>query len=192
VAFLWSGIQQTLNVACTSELSQPALAWQCLQPSLPCQCLPSMGHRVCIADGLRIWRYSEVVEANSKGSVLLILDRAVFDVTQWLPEHPGEWVSGWVGQVPASCAAQEAGGVYQCKPSGWYCFLAGQQTESACMKSRRLTHPHFTHVVHNCRRLHHHPTPGMLKMGHIMYGALMHALHSMCDVGVIQPSSPSM
>ena len=38
----------------------------------------------------RRWRtFAEVRRRNAAGERLLILDGAVFDVTRWLPEHPG-------------------------------------------------------------------------------------------------------
>ena len=41
------------------------------------------------AEALRILRFQDVVAANAEGSVWLILDGMVLDVTTWLPEHPG-------------------------------------------------------------------------------------------------------
>jgi len=35
------------------------------------------------------WRFSKVQERNASGEVLILIDGMVFDVTRWLPEHPG-------------------------------------------------------------------------------------------------------
>ena len=34
-------------------------------------------------------RYEDVVAANARGQVWLILDNMVLDIKSWLPEHPG-------------------------------------------------------------------------------------------------------
>ena len=34
-------------------------------------------------------RWSEVIRRNAQGETLLVIDGMVFDVTRWLPEHPG-------------------------------------------------------------------------------------------------------
>ena len=42
-----------------------------------------------VAQGICIHRYEEVVAANARGELWLILDSMVLDVKAWLPEHPG-------------------------------------------------------------------------------------------------------
>lgn len=42
-----------------------------------------------VAQGIRIHRYEEVVAANARGELWLVLDSMVLDVKAWLPEHPG-------------------------------------------------------------------------------------------------------
>lgn len=39
-----------------------------------------------LSDSLRIWRFEEVVVANSQSRCVLILDGMVLDVTRWLPQ----------------------------------------------------------------------------------------------------------
>ncbi|GAX75100.1 hypothetical protein CEUSTIGMA_g2544.t1 [Chlamydomonas eustigma] len=42
-----------------------------------------------VARGVAVRRYQDVVAANSRGGLWLILDSMVLDVKAWLPEHPG-------------------------------------------------------------------------------------------------------
>lgn len=49
-------------------------------------CLDRLGD---FSSRMRLYRWEEIIQNNSKGGVWIVIDGMVLDVKRWLPEHPG-------------------------------------------------------------------------------------------------------